>query len=85
MEKLSIEKKTKLIYSGELLLIAVVLIVFAILKILGIIPTNPTRLLIYNILTTVGGASFIFDFVAHFIFLHSEVPFSKGFCLTFTI
>ena len=62
-KKLSLETKTKLIYSLELIIIALVLIVFAVLKLTGVIPTKPTRLLIYNIITTVGGAYFIFDFI----------------------
>ena len=62
-KKLSLETKTKLIYSLELIAIAVVLIVFAILKLTGIVPTKPTRLFVYNIITTIGGAYFIFDFI----------------------
>ena len=60
--KMSTEKKTKLFYSGELLLIAVVAIVIGILKLVGVIETKPTRLLVYNIITIAGGAFLIFDF-----------------------
>lgn len=58
-EKMSIEKKTKLIYSGELILIALVAFTIGLLKILGVIDTKPTRLLVYNIITLAGGAFFI--------------------------
>ena len=57
------ETKVKLIYSGELVVIAIIAAVIAILKLTGVIPTNPTRLLIYNIITLAGGLWFIIDLV----------------------
>ena len=60
--KMPIEKKVKLIYSGELILIALVVLVIGILKLVDIIPTNPTRLLVYNIITIIGGAVLLGDF-----------------------
>ena len=62
-KKLSEETKVKLIYCGELALIAIVVIVIGALKLSGIIATNPTRLLIYNIITTLGGAWLITDLI----------------------
>ena len=54
--------KAKLIYSGELLIIAVIFLVVAILKITGVIPYNATRTLIFNWVTIFGGAWVITDF-----------------------
>ena len=62
-KKLSPETKVKLIYCGELLIIALIVIVVGALKLSGVIATKPTRLLVYNIITTVGGTWLIFDLV----------------------
>lgn len=63
MKKLTIEQKVKLFYSGELIVIAIVVIVIGILKLVGVIETKPVRLLIYNIITTLGAIWFIFDII----------------------
>lgn len=62
-QKLSEEAKVKLIYCGELALIAIVVIVIGALKLAGIIATKPTRLLVYNIITTLGGVWIIADLI----------------------
>lgn len=62
-KKMPIEKKVKLIYSGELLLISVVFLVIGILKLTNVLGTNPTRLFIYNIITTVGFVYIVGDFI----------------------
>ena len=61
--KLSEEKKVKLIYSGELIIIAIVFLVIGILRLVGVIQTSEKRLLIFNIITTLGGAWMIIDLV----------------------
>lgn len=45
----------------EQVIIGAIILVLGVLKLTGVIPTDPTRLLIYNIITLVGGAWFIFD------------------------
>ena len=62
-EKMPPEKKYPLIYSIELFVIALIALIIGLLRILDVIPTNSTRLLIYNIVTLVGGAYFFFDFL----------------------
>ena len=62
-KKLSEETKIKLIYCGELAIIALIVIVIGALKLAGVIATKPTRLLIYNIITTLGGAWLITDLI----------------------
>ena len=62
-QKLSEETKVKLIYCGELTIIALVVIVIGALKLAGVIATKPTRLLIYNIITTLGGVWLITDLI----------------------
>ena len=61
--KMSVEKKTKLIYSGELIIIALIALVIGILKLVGVIDTKPVRLLVYNIISLVGAVIFIGNFV----------------------
>ena len=62
-KKLSEETKVKLIYCGELAIIAIVVIVIGALKLAGVITTKPTRLLVYNIITTLGGVWVITDLI----------------------
>lgn len=59
---MSIEKKTKLIYSGELMIFAILFAVVATLEVLGIIGKNETMLTIYNWITIFGGTWLIVDF-----------------------
>lgn len=54
--------KAKLIYSGELIVIALVFLVIAILKITQVIPTNSTRHLVLNWITIFGGTWVVVDF-----------------------
>ena len=54
--------KAKLIYSGELIIIAVIFMVIAILKMTGVLPTNPTFRLVINWITLFGGTWVIIDF-----------------------
>lgn len=56
-------KKTKLIYSGELLIFAVVFVVLGILFAVGVFPVTDRRRIIFTYVTLVGGAIFIADFL----------------------
>ena len=58
----SIEKKTKLIYSGELVLFAVIFFVIATLEILGIIGKREIMMIIFNWVTIFGGTWMLVDF-----------------------
>lgn len=55
-------KKMKLIYSGEMLLIALVFLTLGILMLTGIYQTSDTRRTIFVWITLFGGAYTIFDF-----------------------
>ena len=57
------EKKIKLIYSGEFIVIALIVIVIGVLKLIGLIETKPTRLFIYNIITIIGAVWFVADLI----------------------
>lgn len=63
MKKLNKETKIKLIYSGELLVFAILFVVFGILKFTKVMGYNPTRTLIFNIITLAGAAWGITDFI----------------------
>ena len=60
---MSIEKKTKLIYSIEIGAISLIPLVIAILRLVGVMKPSDRRLLIYNIITLIGGIWMIIDFV----------------------
>ena len=62
-QKMSIEKKTKLIYSGELLLFAIVFAVIATLEIIGVIGKREVMMIIFNWVTIFGGTWLIADFI----------------------
>ena len=62
-KKLSDETKIKLIYSGDLLVIALVLIVIGALKYANVIVTKPTRLFVYNILSACCGIWMVAEFI----------------------
>ena len=65
--KLSEETKAKLVYSGELVVIAIVAIVIGILKITNVRPYSQTGRTIFNILTS-GGAIFgVYNFISYFV------------------
>ena len=66
-QKIDIETKTKLIYSIELGIFALIFITIAILKATGVIPTNATRVLIFNWVTLFGGTWLIVDFMWAFL------------------
>lgn len=55
--------KAKLIYSGELLIFAIVFLVLAILKFTQVMKTNATRLTVFNWITLFGGSWIIADFI----------------------
>ena len=63
MKKMNRETKIKLIYSAELGFFAIVFLVFAILKLTHVMGYDPTRTLIFNIITLAGAAWGITDFV----------------------
>ena len=60
---MTIEKKNKLLYSGELVLIAIAFIVIGILELLKVIKLSDRFQLIFKILTLVGATWIITDFV----------------------
>ena len=55
--------KVKLIYSGELMIFAIVFLVLAILKFTQVMKTNANRLTVFNWITLFGGAWMIVDFL----------------------
>lgn len=59
---MSIEKKNKLIYSGELIIIAIVFLVIGILELLKIIKLSDNFQLIFKILTLIGASWVFTDF-----------------------
>lgn len=63
MKKLSKETKVKLIYSGELMVFAILFLVLGILKITGVMKYNETRRIVFNWITIFGGAWGIIDFL----------------------
>ena len=65
--KMSEETKAKLVYSGELVVIALIAIVIGILKLTNVRPYSNTGRVIFNILTT-GGAIFgVYNFISYFV------------------
>ena len=62
-KKLDTLTKAKLIYSGELLVFAIVFLVFAILRITGVMAGNQTRSAFFNWITIFGGSWLIIDFL----------------------
>lgn len=62
-EKMPLEKKVKLIYSGELIFFSLVFFVIATLEILGIIGKREIILIIFNWVTIFGGTWMIADFI----------------------
>ena len=65
-KKLDDVTKTKLIYSGELLIFAIAFIVIGTLQAFGIMNMSEGFLNVFKFLTLVGVAYFIFDFVTTF-------------------
>ena len=62
-KKMDFATKAKLIYSGELLIFAVVFIVIAVLKLTDVIKYNEIRATIFNWITLFGGSWLIADLV----------------------
>ena len=62
-EKMSIEKKVKLIYSGELIFIAIVFLVLATLELCRVLKIRDWVLIAFNWITIFGGAWMIADFI----------------------
>ena len=62
-EKMSDEKKIKLVYSGELLVFAIVFFVLGALKVSLVIRTNNIIRIIFNWVTLFGGTWTIVDFI----------------------
>ena len=63
MAKLSIEKKTKLIYSGELILFSVIFLILGVLELVKVITLSDRFQLIFKILTLIGASWLVIDFV----------------------
>lgn len=63
MSKLSDETKVKLIYSGELMIFAIVFLVLGVLKLLGIMGYDEGRRVFFNYLTSVGGIWLVVDII----------------------
>ena len=61
--KMSIEKKNKLIYSGELILFSIIFLVIGILELVKVIPLSERFQLIFKILTLVGASWIVADFI----------------------
>ncbi len=62
-KKMSDMTKVKLIYCGELLIIAIIFLVLGILKLTGVMGTSSTRQSIFNWVTLFGGTWVIIDFI----------------------
>lgn len=63
-KKMDTAKKMKLIYSGELLIFAVIFLVLGMLKLFGVIKISERyKQRIFPIITLIGGAWFIIDFI----------------------
>ena len=62
-KKMDFETKAKLIYSGELLIFAIVFFVIGILKITNVFKFNATRSTIFNWITIFGGTWIIIDLI----------------------
>ena len=57
------EKKIKLIFAVELIVIALIALVIGVLRLTNVIGNSERRLLIYNWITIFGGAWIVIDFV----------------------
>ena len=66
-QKMSEETKAKLVYSGELVVIALILLVLGILRLTGLRGYNHTMRLVFNIVTTFGAIYGIYNFVSYFV------------------
>jgi hypothetical protein len=62
-----VDKKARLVYSGELILFALAFIVLGILLLLGIIPMSDRRALIFTYITLIGGTAGLVDIVWVFL------------------
>ena len=62
-KKMDFATKAKLIYSGELLIFAILFLVLAILRFLNVIQYNATRVAIFNWVTVFGGTWIVVDLI----------------------
>ena len=62
-KKMDALTKAKLIYSGELMIFAIVFLVLGILKFVGVMGSNATRLNVFNWITLFGGTWMMVDFI----------------------
>ena len=62
-KKMDFATKAKLIYSGEILIFAIVFLVLAILRFLNVIQYNATRVTIFNWITIFGGTWIVVDLI----------------------
>lgn len=62
-KKMDALTKAKLIYSGELMIFAIVFLVLGILKFVGVMGSNATRLNVFNWITLFGGTWIMIDFI----------------------
>ena len=62
-KKMDAFTKAKLIYSGELMIFAIVFLVLGILKFTGVLGSNATRLTVFNWITLFGGTWLMIDFI----------------------
>lgn len=66
-KKMSDETKAKLTYSGELVVIALIVLVMGILRLTGVRGYNHSFRMIFNIITTAGAIYGIYNFVSYFV------------------
>ena len=62
-KKMDFATKAKLIYSGELLIFAILFLVLATLKFLNVMKFNATRITIFNWITLFGGTWLLVDLI----------------------
>ena len=62
-KKLTIEQKVILSYSIELIVIALIALVIGVLKLVDVIHTKPNRLLVYNVISLIGGLWIIIELI----------------------
>ena len=63
MKKLDKETKYKLVYSGELMLFAIIFLLFSIFKFTGVMAYKEGRRIVFNWITLFGGTWVITDFI----------------------
>lgn len=66
-KQMSEETKAKLVYSGELIIISIVFLVFGILRLTGLMGYDHNRRLIFNIVTTLGGCYGLYNLISYIV------------------